>query len=97
MNTYLKCTECNHVQLESGMNVDQTWNADMRGFDNFLICGECHSTEGGFDTANECESCEKREPLIDGTDMCQNCYNAHTSLERDLTALETALRERNWV
>lgn len=94
MSTYLKCTECDHIELESDIPVEQIWNADMRGFDNFLVCPNCQDKEGSFDTAYPCEVCEEREPLIDGTDMCQACYNAHTSLERDLTALENEHHER---
>ena len=95
MNTYLKCTECDHIELESDILVAQIWNAEMRGFDNFLLCSNCHSTDGGFDTAHRCENCEELNSLVDGTDLCQTCNDKHTSLERDLTALENTHHERS--
>lgn len=94
MSTHLKCTECDHIELESDVPVEQIWNSEMRGFDNFLLCSNCHSKEGGFDTAYHCEDCEELEPLVDGTDLCKTCYDKEVSLERDLVALENEHHEK---
>jgi len=85
--SYLQCTECGHVELESEILVESVWNPDIPGFDQLLLC-RCGSREGGFETAYECESCSKILPHVDCTDLCTDCYNKHISLDRDLTALE---------
>ncbi len=86
--SYLQCTECLHIELENEIPIEGKFDSDAREYIRYLVCGECHSKEGGFEAVYECENCEELAPLVDGTDLCTGCERKAASLDRDLVKLE---------